>query len=242
MAGPRSHEVDAQIERAREVMARISSDYAGAGAQVGRRVRRRARTAVKKLQRVLLANALVLLAAVATGFFVPLGLFGALAVMLLMAAVTIGVLLAPAERAPDERRLREADIRALPAQTERWLEAQRPALPPPARTLVDQIGVRLEALSPQLVGVEPQAEAAFELRRLIGEQLPAFVGDYQKVPPTLRGQVRNGRTPDAQLVDGLRLIDGEIASLSERLAQDKLDGLQTRGRFLEMKYKDGETG
>ena len=69
MAGPRSHEVDAQIDRAREVMARISSDYAGAGAQVGRRVRRRARSAVKKLQRVLLANALVLLAALVAGWF-----------------------------------------------------------------------------------------------------------------------------------------------------------------------------
>jgi hypothetical protein len=36
----------------------------------------------------------------------------------------------------------------LPAQTERWLEAQRPALPAPAVRLVDSIGQRLEQLSP----------------------------------------------------------------------------------------------
>ena len=231
-------DVDAQIERAREVMARISADYQG----TSKRVRRKARSVGRKLVAMLVANALILLAAMVTGFFVPLGLFGGLAVLMLMLAVTLGVALAPGPRAPTERKLREVDIRALPAQTERWLEAQRPALPPPARTLVDQIGVRLETLSPQLAAVENDTEAAYELRRLVGEQLPAFVGDYQKVPTPLRNQVRNGRTPDAQLVDGLKLIDQEIAAMTERLAQDKLDSLQTRGRYLEMKYKEGDAG
>lgn len=229
-------DVDAQIERAREVMARISADYQG----TSKRVRRKARSAARKLVRVLVANALILVAAAVLGFFIPLGLFGGLAVMLLMAAVTIGIMLAPTERVVTEERLRAVDLRALPAQTERWLEAQRPALPPPARSLVDQIGARLETLSPQLGQLQDGDETAYELRRLIGEQLPAFVGDYQKVPPPLRGQVRNGRTPDKQLVDGLKLIDQEIAMMTERLAQDRLDSLQTRGRYLEMKYKDGD--
>ena len=236
---PRDYsDVDAQIERAREVMARISADYQG----TSKRVRRKARSVGRRLVAIMVANALILIAAMAVGLVLPLGLFGGLAVLLLMAAVTLGIAMAPSERAPTERKLREADIKALPAQTERWLEAQRPALPPPARTLVDQIGVRLETLSPQLASVGNDTEAAYELRRLIGEQLPAFVGDYQKVPTPLRTQVRNGRTPDAQLVDGLRLIDREIAAMTERLAQSNLDSLQTRGRFLEIKYKDGEPG
>lgn len=229
-------DVDAQIERAREVMARISSDYQG----TSKRVRRKARSVGRRLVAMMVANALILIAAMAVGLFIPLGLFGGLAVMLLMAAVTIGIAMSPGPRAPTERKLREVDIKALPAQTERWLEAQRPALPPPARTLVDQIGVRLETLSPQLATVPNDGEAAYELRRLIGEQLPAFVGDYQKVPTPLRGQVRNGRTPDAQLVDGLKLIDQEIAEVTARLAQENLDSLQTRGRYLEMKYREGE--
>lgn len=236
---PAHSDVDAQIERAREVMARISSDYQGGA----KRVRRKARSVARKMVAIMVANAAILIGAILLGSFVtPLGILGFLALLMLMIATTLVIAMAPGPRAPTERKLREVDIRALPAQTERWLEAQRPALPAPARTLVDQIGVRLETLSPQLAAVENDTEAAFELRRLVGEQLPAFVGDYQKVPQSLRGQVRNGRTPDAQLIDGLRLIDSEIAAMTERLAQDKLDSLQTRGRYLEMKYKDGEVG
>ncbi|HEX8382522.1 MAG TPA: hypothetical protein VF592_04010 [Sphingomonas sp.] len=233
MASRGPTDVDAQIERAREVMARVSADYRG----TTKRARRRARSAGRKLVWMAFVNALILVTAGVIGLNHALGLFGGLAVLLLMAAVTLGIAMTPAARAPTERKLREVDIKALPAQTERWLEAQRPALPPPARTLVDQIGVRLETLTPQLAAIENEGEAAHELRRLIGEQLPAFVGDYQKVPAPLRAQPRNGRTPDAQLVDGLRLIDGEIAAMTERLAQSNLDSLQTRGRFLEIKYK-----
>lgn len=232
-------DVDAQIERAREVMARISADYQG----TSKRVRRKARSAARKFVTILVANAAILLgAALFGGLVAPLGILGFLAVLMLMIATTLVIAMAPGARAPTSAKLREVDVRALPAQTERWLEAQRPALPAPARTLVDQIGVRLETLSPQLAGVENDTEAAYELRRLVGEQLPAFVGDYQKVPTSLRNQVRNGRTPDAQLIDGLKLIDQEIAQMTERLAQGNLDQLQTRGRYLEMKYKDGEAG
>jgi hypothetical protein len=104
--------------------------------------------------------------------------------------------------------------------------------------MIDRIGVRLGALSPQLVALDNGSEPAFEVRRLIGEQLPAFVNDYARVPPTLRTTPRNGRTPDAELVDGLKLIEQEIGDMTQRLAQTDLDALATRGRFLEMKYKD----
>ena len=134
--------------------------------------------------------------------------------------------------------LREVDIKALPAKTERWLEAQRPALPAPARGLVDQIGVRLETLSPQLGRLEGREEEAYEVRRLIGEQLPAFVNDYARVPEPLRRVERNGKTPDAELVAGLKLIEQEIADMTARLAQNDLDSLSTRGRYLEIKYRD----
>ena len=64
-------------------------------------------------------------------------------------------------------------------------------------------------------------------------QLPA-----DSVPADLRNVERNGRTPDAELVAGLRLIEQEIADMTARLAQSDLDSLQTRGRFLEIKYQD----
>ena len=144
----------------------------------------------------------------------------------------------PAERAPTPERLAAVDIRALPAQTERWLEAQRPALPAPAMTLVDKIGLRLETLTPQLATLDANTQEAVDVRKLIGEQLPAFVKDYEKVPASLRTTPRNGRTPDAELVDGLKLIEQEIGEMTARLAQSDLDNLSTRGRFLEMKYKE----
>ena len=50
--------------------------------------------------------------------------------------------------------------------------------------MVDRIGTRLDALSPQLARVDGDTEDALELRRLIGEQLPAFVADYARVPAT----------------------------------------------------------
>ncbi|MEH3158204.1 MAG: hypothetical protein PGN08_04285 [Sphingomonas taxi] len=235
-------EVDQQIERARAVMARISEDYRGqVGATYrahGKRLKRKARGVGTRLALICAVNAVILLAAGIAGMVVPLGLFGGLAVLLLMAAVTIAIAIAPAARAPSEKGLREADIKALPAKTERWLEAQRPALPAPARGLVDQIGARLDTLSPQLGRLEGREEEAYEVRRLIGEQLPAFVNDYARVPESLRRVERNGRTPDAELVAGLRLIEQEIADMTARLAQSDLDTLSTRGRYLEIKYRD----
>jgi hypothetical protein len=226
-------EVDQQIERARAAMARISEDYRGQiGTQYrahGKRLRRKAVSAGTRLAFILAVNALILIAAGIAGLFVPLGMFGFLGVILLMAAVTIAMAIAPAARAPSEKVLREVDIKALPAKTERWLEAQRPALPAPARGLVDQIGVRLETLSPQLA-------------RLQGRDEEAFVNDYARVPEPLRRVERNGKTPDAELVAGLRLIEQEIADMTVRLAQGDLDSLATRGRYLEIKYRDEAGG
>lgn len=185
-------------------------------------------------------NLAILFAAVVLGLIVPLGMFGALGVIALMIAATLLIALAPAARAPSYEKLRESDIKALPAQTGRWLDAQRPALPAPARTLVDQIGVRLDALTPQLATLDADAPAAAEVRKLVGEQLPEFVRGYQKVPTGLRAVPRNGKTPDAQLVDGLSLIEGQIAEMSAQLAQGDLDSLATRGRYLEIKYRGDE--
>lgn len=229
-------EVDQQIERAREVMARIAADQ---GARRGGPVRRRHDdTPAKRLRRIIAANLAILVAAWLIGFVAPLGVFTGVIVLALMVAATLAIAFAPAERVPTEKTLREVDLKVLPAQTERWLSSQRATLPASARSVVDRIGTRLDALSPQLGQVDGSTETAFEIRRLIGEQLPAFVADYARVPEPLRTVERNGRTPDSELVAGLSLIEQEIAEMTERLAQADLDSLQTRGRYLEIKYRD----
>ena len=42
----------------------------------------------------------------------------------------------------------------------------------------------------------------------------------------------------AAVAGGLKLIDEEIAEMTAKLAQGDLDSLATRGRYLEIKYRD----
>ncbi len=231
-------DVDDAIASARASWSRISE---GQGTPVPPSPRARSRSAQaigRRLTRIAAADAAILVVAFVIGLIMPIGIMGAVLVMALLLAATLLLAVWPQDRAPPPERLRTVDIRALPAQTERWLDAQRHALPPPARAMVDRIGTRLDALSPQLARVDGDTEDALELRRLIGEQLPAFVADYARVPATLRQVERNGRTPDGELVDGLKLIEHEIGQMTQRLAEHDLDSLSTRGRFLEMKYQD----
>jgi hypothetical protein len=100
--------------------------------------------------------------------------------------------------------------------------------------------VRLETLAPQLATLDEREPAAAEVRKLIGEQLPELIKGYARVPEPLRGVDRNGKTPDAQLAEGLQLIDQEISQMSAQLAEGDLNLLATRGRFLEIKYRDDD--
>ncbi|MDQ2893370.1 MAG: hypothetical protein M3R64_09840 [Pseudomonadota bacterium] len=236
-------EVDDAIAAARSSWARISSADDGLFAPTERRAT--ATHAIgQRMTRIAIADGAILVAAVVIGMFLPLGIMGALLFMALLVAATVTLAVWPAENRapPPPEKLRTVDIKILPAQTQRWLAAQRQTLPAAARGVAEKIAARLAILSPQLGKIDPDTEAAFELRRLIGEQLPAFVNDYAQVPATLRTTARNGKTPDAELVDGLTLIEREIADMTERLAQGDLDSLATRGRFLEMKYRgDADT-
>lgn len=235
-------DVDDAIAAARSSWSRIADTR---GDPVETRERRKTTQAIgKRLTRIAVADAAILVGAIVFALVVsPLGIMGSLLVMALLVAATLLFAVWPGEgRPPAPEKLRTVDIKALPAQTERWLGAQRPALPAPARSVIDQIGLRLDTLSPQLGRLDDGTEDAHEVRRLIGEQLPAFVNDYARVPEPLRRVERNGKTPDTELVDGLKLIEREIAEMTARLAQGDLDNLATRGRYLEMKYKDGEGG
>ncbi len=114
-------------------------------------------------------------------------------------------------------------------------------MPAPAVSLADAIGIKLDTLSSQLATLgEDEPMAASEVRKLLGEQLPELIRGYQRVPEPLRRVERNGRTPDQQLVDGLRIIDTEIAAMTQQLAQGDLDSLATRERYLQIKYQGEE--
>ena len=235
-----SHETDQALAGARGTLDRVRLQSFETIPAV-----RRARppgTIKRRVTAIGAANAAILLLAGIFGLAVmPIGLFGALAVMLLMMAVTLAIAFAPGTRPVTVEKLAKSDLKALPLQTTRWLDAQRPALPAPAVQVADRIGLRLDTLGKQLQTLGDETPAGADIRRLVGEQLPDFVRDYQRVPLELRGAERNGKTPDRQLIEGLELIEREIGQMSEELARGDLDSLETRGRFLEMKYKDGDT-
>lgn len=131
------------------------------------------------------------------------------------------------------------DVKQLVARTELWLEAQRPALPPPAVTLVDQLGVQLDGLANQLVGIDQTHPKAREIRSLIGEQLPEMIDSYRRIPAQMRGEQRAGSTPDEQLTQSLKTIGGEIDSITRQLAEGSLDDLAIKHRFLDTKFGSG---
>ena len=226
-------DVDRQVARAGELLDRTRGERA-----VQRRARQRGTSLAKRAGMIAIADASILLVALVTGWIIPIGMGGALLVMLLLAIVTLFLAFANMTPTVKAEQLPSVPLKALPSRTGAWLETQRPALPAPAQTLIDGIGVRLDTLSPQLATLSEEQPAAAELRKLIGEQLPELIKGYAKVPVALRGVARNGKSPDAQLADGLRLIDEEIGDMSAQIAQGDLDSLETRGRFLEIKYRD----
>ena len=190
-----------------------------------------------KLRNIAFASAGIFAFAVAAGIIIDgIGFTGIVLTFaaLLVAGFVLGKF--PRMKVPERADLNRGDVRQMVARTELWLEHQRPALPPPAVTLVDQIGVQLDALGLQLEGLAPNQPAAVEVRKLVGEHLPEMVSTYRRIPAHLRTEERSGRTPDQQLADGLGKISAEIDQVTRQLAAGDLDSLAVRDRYLDYRY------
>ncbi|WP_156678360.1 hypothetical protein [Sphingomonas profundi] len=230
-------ELGRAIERAEEVLNRVRSESTGIAARARRR---RWAALVRRVKLAVLAMLGVMVAAAVTGMFVPIGIGGFFLAMVAMMVVALTILLWPAAAEATPQALVQTDLKQLPQRTEEWLERQRPALPAPAIRLVDGIGARLDALGPQLATLDPAVPAAAELRKLMAEELPELVSGYQRVPAHLRRDESRGLSPDRQLVEGLTVVDSELARMAEQLARGDLDRLATQNRYLELKYRGAE--
>lgn len=224
---------DLIISKAEELIRRASPE--GRAAARRRRERRKARAA-RMMRRMFFVTLAILVGAVVWGMISPIGGAGVMAVALAIVLAWVGVILFTAEPAARAEELPQVPLKALPHRTEQWLESQRPALPAPANRLIDQIGVRLEGLAPCVQQLDEREPAAMEVRRLVGEELPELIRGYSRVPEQLRRQ-----GPDAQLVEGLRLVESELGRMTEQLASGHLDQLATQGKYLELKYR-GDPG
>ncbi len=214
-----------------------------AGQSIGRGSRGlRRKVWVKRLTYLAGAILTILVAASVAGIVLNgIGFAGVMAVALAVVIASYVFTRFPKVKVPKRDDLTKTqDPRQLVARTELWLENQRLALPPPAVTLVDQIGVQLDGLGVQLDGIDQAHPSAVEVRKLVGEHLPEMVDAYQKIPAQLRREKRAGSTPDEQLVESLGKISAEIDSVTRQLAEGSLDTLATRTRYLEYKYGEGD--
>lgn len=194
-----------------------------------------------KVSKATVAVGALLIAAGIVGAVIDgIGFWGVMITAILGAAAAYVFMRYPEMPMPTTETLRQTDLGTLAGKTEIWLEAQRPALPAPAVTIMQDIGLRLDQLAPQLQTLDENDPAAREVRKLVGEHLPELINGYKRIPDSLKHKEHAGKTPSQQLVDGLKLIDREIETMTGQLSRGELDKLSVRGRYLEMRY-DNET-
>jgi hypothetical protein len=233
---PDPHRVVADAEA---LLQRVSPE----GRAIAARARRkRNAAAMRTLRRLVVATAAVFVAAILWAIAIgPIGITGFTGALVALAVAWAIILFSSRSIEETPERLAHSDLARLAPRTETWLQAQRPLLPPPAARLIDGIGLKLDALGPQLAGLDPNEPAAAGIRKLLAEELPELIQGYARVPLSLR-KAKNGIGPDVQLIQGLGVVDEELARMSEDLAAGDLRKLATQGRYLELKYKDEAEG
>jgi hypothetical protein len=190
-----------------------------------------------KISRAALAVGAVFIGAGIVGaIFDGIGFWGIMIAGLAGAAAVYTMLRYPEMPMPTTESLRQTDLETLAGKTEIWLESQQSALPAPAISIMQDIGVRLDQLAPQLQTLDENDPASREVRKLVGEHLPELINGYRRIPDALKTKVHAGKSPEQQLVDGLKLIDQEIDVMTGQIARGELDKLATRSRYLELKY------
>lgn len=169
-----------------------------------------------------------------------IGFAGVMAVALAVMAAAFVFANFPKVKVPKRADLKQGNPQQMVQRTELWLEAQRPALPPPAVRIVDQLGTQLDALGLQLEGLDASQPAMAEVRELVGEYIPETIENYRKVPQHLRAEEHAGGTADQRLVASLERLSGEVDRVTRRLAEGTLDDLAIKSRYLEYRYGGDE--
>ena len=143
------------------------------------------------------------------------------------------------QNVPQPQDLAEASPNAMPSATEAWLYRQR--LPAKASPQIDAIGALLATLETQLSRVPPTDPIAQDLARLLGKHLPDLVERYTRVPVDQRSRTidSDGRTIETTLIDGLKIVETELARASDALSAADRDAVLVQGKFLEKRYRDG---
>ena len=102
---------------------------------------------LKKVRNVVIAVFAIWLASgVAGAIFSGIGFWGVMAVVVATAIATAIFSSYPKIKTPKRADINKGNVQQMVGRTELWLEAQRPALPPPAAKIVDDMGVQIRTL------------------------------------------------------------------------------------------------
>jgi len=233
-------DVNVKVERALARFDRVTralDERDGAAREAARRERQRLnRDLGKRLARVGVGIGIVSIATIIVGLVTPIGMFGFLAAVGL--AIGIAALLAfmPGEQAA---KAPSADLPngQMVQRFDSYLYRTRAALPAPARTEIDAISARLQALKETLQRVETLDPKAQDARRLMSIHLPGLIDRYLNVPAEFRHQKdAEGVTVDQRLVEGLSAARTALDEIAQDLAKTDLDAFQTQGRFIKTRY------
>jgi hypothetical protein len=233
-----SDKVTKALARFDRVMAVVDEKQGPLATQAGRELQWQTRRTGRIARNMVVATLLVALATIGTGLFVPIGMFGFLAAVLLAAGIALAVFFWSAE-AEDKAPTVPTDVPngEMVQRFATFLYRTRRALPASAQTLVDQISAELATLKQTLERVDPLDPDAQDARRLMSIHLPGLIERYTHVPQAYRGEADGeGKTVDERLVEGLAASRSALREASERLAQRDVDAFQTQGRFIESRY------
>src|SRR6186713_3175769 len=117
-------DVDRQIARSTQFL-----DERREQALMQRKRRRRGTGLAKRAGLIVTADLAIIIATIVFGWFVPIGMGGALLVFAALVLVTFLLAFVSLEAPVVAEKLVEVPLKALPQKTEQWLETQRPALP-----------------------------------------------------------------------------------------------------------------
>ena len=235
-----SRQVDQVIARFDEVRGRIDRTAASREAQW--RVQSRGVAAMgRKLANIGMALGVLIAATLVFGLVVgPIGLTGLFVVGALMFLAVVLFSVWPVER-PIVEYKEDMPNEAVVRRLDRMLVTKRAALPAPAVSRVDAISRQLPLLESRLAETEILDPLAQDARRLMGKHLPELIERYERVPAAYRHE-RDGEglTVDERLVAGLDAARTALDELGRKLAHEDLTAFETKGRFIESRYKDSD--
>ena len=232
------HSVDQAIARFDEVMGRI--DRSGPARAAERRVESRSIASfAQRVANIGMALGVLIAATIVFGLVVgPIGITGVFVVAALMFLAVILFSVWPGERPVVEYK-EDMPNSAVVHRLENLLVRKRPALPAPAASRIDAISAQLPLLENRLAETDMLDPLAQDARRLMGKHLPELIERYERVPASYRAE-RDGEglTVDERLIAGLDAARTALDDLGRKLAHEDMTAFETKGRFIESRYKD----